>query len=231
MFDNKKCSNCKSKIKEKFDFCPHCGHELREDSEENFGLLGKTDKLEDQIFNDPFFGGGLTGGIFGKMLNSTMKMLEKELAKEMKDMNSQPNLPRTNFELFINGQRVDPRNIKVKQMPLLQQPMQAQQQKIQKQKEISSVFSKDKSQKFLELKREEPQTSSVRRLSNRVIYEIDMPEVKSVEDVSIIRMGNSIEIKAIGKQKAYSKVIPIGLPVVSYSLSAGKLILELGTKD
>jgi HSP20 family molecular chaperone IbpA len=93
-----------------------------------------------------------------------------------------------------------------------------------------SQFTAEKQKKFSELKKEEPKTN-IRRLSNRVIYELEMPDVKSLEDVSIIKLENSIEIKAIGKEKAYVKRMPINMPVVDYELSDGRLILELGVKN
>ena len=54
-----------------------------------------------------------------------------------------------------------------------------------------------------------------------------MPEVKSFKDILINKLENSIEIKAIGKTKAYFKIIPINMPIVSQNLSQGKLVLEL----
>ena len=93
------------------------------------------------------------------------------------------------------------------------------------------LFNKEQNQKFQELPREEPPTKSVRRLSNRVIYELEISEVNSVEDVAISRIQNSIEIKAVGKTKSYFKILPVGLPVLKYELEKGILSLELGTKD
>ena len=71
----------------------------------------------------------------------------------------------------------------------------------------------------------------MKRLSNRIIYEIEMPELKSAKDVSITKLENSIEIKGIGEDKAYFKLIPINLPIVDYSIEKGRLILELETGE
>jgi HSP20 family molecular chaperone IbpA len=91
-------------------------------------------------------------------------------------------------------------------------------------------FTKEKIKKFSKLKREEPKTN-IRRLSNKLVYEIEMPGVKSIEDISISQLENSIEIKAISEKKAYAKIIPINLPIKNFDLSEGKLILELGIKN
>ena len=57
-----------------------------------------------------------------------------------------------------------------------------------------------------------------------------MPGVKSIKDLSIVKLENSIEIKAIAGKKAYVKLIPINLPVSDYNFSNGKLVLELEAK-
>lgn len=230
MFKKNKCHNCKSKVNEKYDFCPHCGNPIKGKAKEDFGMLGKSDMTEQNPFTDPFFGGMLGGGMLNKMLNNTMKMLEKEMGKEMKETQNMP-AGRTNFELYINGKKIDPSKIKVTQFQ--ENPkMQETSKGTKKQKEqLLAAFNKDQMKKFSELPRIEPQTSSVRRFSNRVIYEINLPEVKSVEDVAITKLENSIEVKAVGKTKSYFKIIPVSLPVVGYELEEGKLVLELGTKD
>jgi len=83
---------------------------------------------------------------------------------------------------------------------------------------------------FPKLPKKDPETH-IRRFSDRVIYEIKMPGVKSVDDISITQLENSIEIKATTKTKAYSKIIPINLPIYDYNLSKGLLTLELEAKD
>ena len=45
--------------------------------------------------------------------------------------------------------------------------------------------------KFSSLKKEEPKTD-LRRLSNRMIYELEMPEVHSINDVSIVKLETTI---------------------------------------
>ena len=81
--------------------------------------------------------------------------------------------------------------------------------------------------KISELPKKEPKTS-LKRFGDKIIYEIEMPEVKSLNDVLINNLENSIEIKAIGESAVYSKTIPINMPITNQELSQGKLILELG---
>ena len=75
------------------------------------------------------------------------------------------------------------------------------------------------------LPKHEP-SANVRRLTDKIVYEIDVPGVKK-EDIMITKLHNSIEIKAFAKDKAYFKLIPISLPIIKSELKNGKLILEL----
>ena len=45
--------------------------------------------------------------------------------------------------------------------------------------------------------------------------------------MAIIRLENSIEIKALAKDKAYFKLIPISLPIKDYIIEDERLIIEL----
>jgi len=225
MFGKKECVNCEKKISNKYEFCPHCGSSFSESRKEDFGMLGKDDSEEEfgnefEQFSKAIFG-GIGGRMINKMLGSTMKMLEKEMQREM---NKKDHQPRTNFQLFINGKKANLDNFNNLNFPV-------QKQKINKKiKEIKSVhFSKDKLKKFSKLKKEEPKTN-IRRLADKVIYEINIPETSSINDVSIIKLENSIEIKAVAKNKAYFKVIPINFPVTDYDFLKGKLILEMDAR-
>lgn len=79
--------------------------------------------------------------------------------------------------------------------------------------------------KFSKLPKKEPKTD-LKRIADKISYEIEIPGVEAFEDVSILPLENSIEIKAIAKEKAYSKSIQINLPIVDYNFSKGLLVLE-----
>jgi len=206
----KTCPKCGKSIEKNFEFCPYCGKSL--DDNNSWGMLGKNDDIFEQ---DRFSGFG--GGIFNKMIGNAMRMLEKELKKERET----PQItPKTKVQLYINGKKISlgtPKQTKVKKTT----------KKVKG--KPSTYLSKENQKKFVNLPREEPKTN-VRRLSDRIIYDIEMPDVKSVKDISIVSFESSIEIRAIGKKKAYYKVIKIKLPIIDYYLSQGKLVLELGMK-
>ena len=118
---------------------------------------------------------------------------------------------------MINGKEIDLKNVN-------------QKKEVEKKERFVDNFSKKSLKRFSELPKKEPKTN-VKRLSNTVIYEINLPGVKSSEDLSIVKLENSIEIKAVAKDKAYFKLLPINLTIIDYELEKGKLILELEAKN
>jgi HSP20 family molecular chaperone IbpA len=221
MFKKKSCKNCGEKVSEKNNFCPSCGNPLNENpKKQDFGMLGKNDAMQEQNpFENMFKGFG--GGMMNKMLNNAMKMLEKEMQKSEKTQNqNNPNI-KSSFELFINGKRINPVNIKVTKRP-------AQQKQVnEKPKEISlPILNAENKKQFLKLSKKEPKTN-LRRLSDQVIYELEIPGVKSIENISIVKLENSIEIKAVAKNKSYEKIIPFSMQILKYYLENETLILEM----
>ncbi len=215
MFKKKLCKNCGNKISNKYEFCPYCGNSF-EENPKDWGMLGKTDTINEfEQFSNSLLG-GIGGRIIGGMLGKTLKMLEREIQKEFR----QNSTPRTNFELIINGKRIDPKYIKVSQ------PMQV----VKKQRKVLPNISNESLKKISGLPKKEPLTN-IRRLADRVIYEINMPGVNSVNDISIIKLESSIEIKALADKKAYFKVIPINFPIINYEFLDEKLVLEFGIRN
>ena len=210
---SKKCPNCEEKIKKDFDFCPYCGAQLNSNSRKKYGMLGRNDLLnEKNEFPFPSFGGGM----FNKMIGSAMKMLEKEFEKEFQKQEQ----PRTNtkIKLMINGKEIIP-----------QFKQEKSQDKIPR-KNLPINFSQNNLKKFQEMKKKEPQTQ-MRRIGDKLTYELNVPGVESINDISIVKLENGIEVNALAKKSAYSKKININLPLIKYMLLKGKLILELDTKD
>ncbi len=215
MFDKKKCPRCNEKVSKNFEFCPSCGARIK-NTDSDWGMLGRNDFANEpapfeEISNSIL--GGLGGKVIDKMLHSAMKMMEKEFQKDARKMQS---APRTNMRLMING----------KEIPLNQNPGKP----VQKNKELPSVnFSSEKQKKFSNLPKEEPEIK-IQRIGNRLTYQINMPGVKSLDDISILRLENSIEIKALAPKKAYKRILQISLPIINYSLEGKNLVLELEAK-
>lgn len=224
MFNKKSCKNCGEKINSKSNFCSACGYPLNNKTKDSdYGMLGRNDSPEsneiDALSNSLF--GGFGGKLFGKMVNSTMKMLEKEMEKNIRESRGQNsfNNPNPNFELYINGKRVNPANIKVSKVPKVVK-------KSVHKNSANLFFSKNKKDDFMALEKVSPKTN-LKRLSDRVIYEVSLPGVKSLDNVSIVKLESSIEIKAVSRSQAYEKIIPVGMNLDNYYLDNETLVLEM----
>ena len=208
MFKKKKCPRCKSKIKDSYSFCPSCGMNLsgKEDRQE-WGMLGKNDF--ENLVNEIKLPAGIN-----MLFNSLMKGLDKQLGELDKDRKKQQK-PTKGISISISTN------------PFAQQTNNPQNQTKKKdnQTNFSKQISNEKLKKIASLPKEEPQTT-MKRLSNSILYEIKMPGVKSTDDIAINSHENSVEIKALSKDKAYFKIIPFGLPIIDYNLEKGNLIIE-----
>lgn len=72
--------------------------------------------------------------------------------------------------------------------------------------------------------------SSVRRIGDKVVYELKAPGVQSVNDVFVAKLASGYEVKAIGKNKVYVSSLPVELPLKSYSVEKEGLTLEFGSQ-
>jgi hypothetical protein len=225
----KKCSKCSKKSGKDYDFCPFCGNSFesihKSEDPEDYGFLGK----DDLISEDPFM--NFSGSTMDKLFNSAFKMAEKLVEKQMKAMSEEmrenrppqnpsnpPNFPNNlDIQFFVNGKRVFPQQIQN-----LENPKIVRKEPIK----IENNLSKLQMEKFSKFPKLEP-VSKLRRLSGKIIYELEVPGVKDIEDVIINQLENSIEIKALGKDKVYSKILNLNLPILAYRLNKGNLVLEL----
>jgi hypothetical protein len=218
MFKRIKCKRCGEKIKSKYSFCPGCGNRVNQENEEDYGLLGKNDFKE--IENELKLPFGMNS-----ILNSLINNLEVNVHDVSDKIERDLNSPKKRA-ISISISRVGGGKPNIKFSESNQEKIEKEKIKEKLQK---NYFTSEKIKKFSSLKKEEPKTD-LRRLSNRVIYELEMPKVHSIDDISIVKLENSIEIKAIGKDVGYTKIIPISLPIKNYEFSKGKLVLELGLK-
>lgn len=210
MLKKKSCENCNEKVKDSFSFCPNCGMQLKSQVIE-WGMLGKGDVLPIQNIQKQGFVSGIGDKVMDKMINSAFKMMQKEFSKSMGPGRNK--MPPAKMKLMINGKEINPQ---MREMP----------KKSKGTKFLPINFSEEKIEIWKDLKKEEPK-SKLKRVDDKIQYEIEIPEVNSIKDISIIKLENSLEIKAIGKKLGYQKIIPIDMPLKKYTLSKGMLTLEL----
>jgi len=208
IFGKEKCAKCGNKIEKKHSFCPWCGN-CTKDKEEFF--------MPNFKLGFPF--------------NTIFKQLEKQFGKQFKEMDRMMDMDKTASEpekaigLSINinvddsGQPV----IRVENMgeEKIGKIIEPKPFKIRKVK----ISEKD-AEKFSKLPKTEPSTN-VRRLADKIVYEINLPGIHDKKNIIINKLQNSIEIKAFAKDRAFFKLIPVALPLLKYYLEKEKLILEL----
>ncbi len=222
MFKKKKCRNCGKKIKESYNFCPYCRIQIKDfiKDKKDWGILGKNDFQYEEM--------KLPMG-FNTLLNTVLKNLNKKFNEfedvKNKSKKSEAKKGGIGISIYTSGNK--PPKIKVKSFGNLPK-FEEKEKQIKKEEEIKLPVSNSK--KFAGLPKKEPKTN-MRRFADKIIYEINLPGVKSTKDISIIQLESSIEIKALAKNKVYYKIIPISLPVKNYNLSKEKLILEIEAKE
>ncbi len=215
MFNKKKCKNCDSKIDSNYNFCPYCGFSFKK-SKKDLGMLGENDFTGFENMQMPM---GL-GGLFNSLVKDLSKQFN-ELEKNSQDFDSNKikkngvsinistsgnTSPRINIQRF--GEGAPKKKI------------------IQEVKGKQFKLSEEKIKELMKNSRVEPKTE-VKRLSNSVVYEMKMPDVGSVDNVAITKLENSIEIKALGLKKVYSKILPVNFPIRNYWLEKSVFFLEL----
>ena len=203
MLKKNKCPHCEEKIRNSHSFCPNCGSQLKE-SKNKHGMLGKNDFQQKQITPKIFsgIGGGMMNKLLSKMVTDLTKtqgnLNEKDIQEAMKQL--------------LPGAKI---SIKKVNKPLQNNT-----------KFLPIDFSNENLKKWKSLSKKEPE-SKLKRVDNKINYELEIPEVKSIKDISIIKLENSMEVRAVGEKIAYLKRIPINLPLKKYSLLKGFLTLEM----
>lgn len=211
MFSSKKCKRCEGKLKEEYSFCPYCSLDLRNPDADmqDFGMLGKNDS----VHGAPLLGGGGMGigdSVFNSILNNVMKMMENQ----MKNMD---------FEKMDFGDskpeiKTLPNGIQIKIGPHNHKP---------KTENKMRVISEEQRDRMAKLPRGQAK-AEVRRLSDKVVYELATPGVENVEDIFVSKVESGYEVKALGKKKIYFNSLQVNLPLKKYSIKDNKLTMEFG---
>ena len=230
MFKKKIKCKCGKKVSSEFSYCPYCGAPLKEVKKwenQHEKELKAIEKSFDEVFKMPFF----IKFPFKRLIRDIDKQfreLDREIGMRNMDIDKIPNVQGISIKIESSeGQPV----IKVKQFHPGEVQLKPKEGKPKsKPKEEIKLpikkLTKAQQAKLAKLPKEEPETK-VRRLTDKIIYEIMLPGIKSMKDIIINKLQNSIEIKAFTKDKAYFKLIPVALPIKNYYLEKDKLIIEL----
>lgn len=207
--EKEKCENCGSLVEQKHSFCAYCGNALEDtmSEKEDFGMLGKNDFTESSPMNSPA-GFGITDKLINSLMNSMMKNLEKQFKDAEKGFSNS-----NEIKSFPNG-------IKIK----ISGPFPNKEKKPAPQIKQKPV-TEEQIKKISVLPREKAK-SHVKRLGNKIVYELATPGVSSLEDIFVSKLESGYEIKAVGEKKVYVNSIPINLPMKSYTLAKNKISFE-----
>jgi len=245
MFKKKIKCRCGKRISSEFSFCPFCGTQLKEvkrQKEEHEQELRNIEKSFEEAFNIPFFVKfpfkKLIRQIdrqFQDMDKTIGKIKEKDFETDLRKLSRMP-IRAEGISISVSSSPEGQPVIRVKKFGKPERMRfekageeleeEEQEEKIKEKPVKLKRLTRTQKEKLAKLPREEPHTS-VRRLTDKIIYEIEMPGVKNEKDIIINKLQNSIEIKAFTKDKAFFKLIPINLPIKNHRLEKGKLILEL----
>lgn len=205
MFRKKKCTDCRKKVEKKFNYCPYCGVSFKKKKDDSdFGILGKDDNLS--LNNEMKLPFGLN-----KIMGSLVKQLEKQLG-----------------ELDENGGEKMPKGFRIqisRGSPQVQRVMPTKDVNEKSEEPKAEVGERELNRRKGLPRVEAP--SVVRRIDDKIVYELSVPDVKKKEDVVLSRLEQGIEIKAYSKDKCYVKTIPLKVEVLGYSVRKEKLFVEL----
>ena len=163
-------------------------------------MLGKNDSINSLNNEQMNMGFGLTDRFIGSLINNLAKTFEQQFHE----------IEKTEIRNMPNGIKI---RIGV-----------PEQNKVQHQK-INKTLSEEQLKKMSSLPRAAAKTN-VRRLSDKIIYELNTPGLMSVDDVIVSKLESGYEIKAISDKKVYVNSIPLKLPLRSFSISDNKLFVE-----
>ena len=212
-----KCNNCNSNLNDKFNFCPYCGNPTRDEKEERreLGLLGRDDFPREKEIQSNMQNFGITDKIISSLMNTMMKSLDKEFksTQNIKDINQE----NAKIEQIPNGIKIS-----------IGVPQQAKPRK-ERTQIIKKVITEEQMKKLSSLPRTTAKTK-IKRLSDKVIYELATPGIESPNDIFISKLENGYEIKAIGKKKIYTNSLSIDLPLRGFSLTDNKILVEFKTE-
>jgi len=202
----KKCTACGKKTERKYNYCPYCGDSFKVSKDkEDYGFLGREDG-EDfiQEFQNLPFG-------MDKLVNSLVKQLEKELNEASK-----------------NGFNEHPRGIRINvstSKPQIKQVLK-ETDSVKERLNQSNRISQEEMQRRISLPKVNAE-SKVKRLSDKIIYEINVPGVINKEDITITKLATGLEIRAYSGSRCYVKFIPLTVEVIRYAVKDEKIYIEL----
>jgi len=212
-----KCTRCGSEVDEKWKFCPRCGFILKRERDffsEVFERMERELKGMDKAFErnlevfdlSPFFRKPTKGSGFSIKITRSGHEKPEVSVRTFGDVDRK--------EVEEEMEKLGFREIPEEKKTVIDRPEMKEEGR-----EICLEAAKIT---------EEPETC-VRRVDDRIVVEVKLPEVRDSKDIEVKFLDNSIEVKAIAGEKAYFKILtkPPKTNVVRKGFENGILKIEL----
>lgn len=199
-----KCNFCKKEVESKFSYCPYCGKPTIDEAQlqKEFGLLGNSDE---ELSQNPLAATGILGQIIAPMMQGFAKSLMEQMSESQPEIQQLPN----GISIRINSEAPRKRYRQVK--PLKTEVSEKQ---LKKMSGLPRVSAKTK----------------IKRLSDKIIYDLEAPGVEDIKDIFISKLETGYEIKAITKNKVYTNSLPVNLPLLQYSFNEKGISVEFANQ-
>jgi HSP20 family molecular chaperone IbpA len=220
------CPRCRKDVEKRWDFCPHCGSMLTMNQidtimtkmAQQMKQMNKTSKKDLEVFDlSPYFKKGTGAGFSIKIMQTNhnkpnvsirtfgdinKERLEKQIYKQFGTKKSVAETRRENSG-FLHKLGISKSG-----RPEGKSGMKSRVGPLPKQTE-------------------EPKTV-VKRLESKVIVNMEIPGVRSENNIDIKELENSLEVRALAGDKAYFKILtkPEQFKLVSKKFNRGRLHLE-----
>jgi len=213
-----KCSNCGDNIEKSWAYCPSCGFSIdRRFFEDIFsrikrefrGVDRETKNLEKEVeaFDlSPFFKKTRTGG-FSIRIYTGGDRQPQVYVKTFGNVNKDQIEKAVYNQLGMEAKRVSG---------------------VQELRKRATEIQKEEKKIATSLKYTEEPKTAVRSLVDRVIVDIEMPGIKSLGEISMHELENSVEVKAVIGDRAFFKILtkPPQFRLVQKTFSNNMLHLE-----
>lgn len=196
MFEKNTCPRCEFFVKQGWNFCPHCGINLKElprQEPQPMPIMMKSNLLDDSGLED----------------------LSKEVNKIFQSILGQEPFSGSVSITRIGGPEGSTTDVKTS----------GDYKKIEPQiKKKLGIKKKDG-----KLKATKEPAINVKEMPHENVIEIKLPGVKKDNDIEIIQLEQSMEVRAVTKDKIYFKLIPIpeNSQIIEKTLNNGVLKIRL----
>jgi len=207
------CPKCRAELEKNWEYCPRCGMILKNNVFKlrfNFGEIFKRLTKEMEHMNKSF---EKDVGVYD-LTPAFGKPRKKASGFTIRIARAGSNEPRVSVQTFGD---VD-RNAVKHEVEELADGIGVKMKKPPQTEEKDLPLPKQT---------EEPKTE-VRKLDSKVIVDIEIPGVRSEDDIRVKELENSVEVKAVAGDKAYFKILtkPGQFRITKKDFREGKLVIE-----